>query len=229
MPTGELTRATITANEGSGGSIQCLFNPSEYTIAKSIHWQPRRNVGKDVPVMEFTGGGGRSLTMELFFDTYEGPMGNPGQRTGTGDVRSIVDKLWKLTMIDESLKNQTTQQGRPPMVVFQWGPSWSFKAVITSLSVRYTLFRRDGTPVRAVASATFQEAEDEKSQKGTNPTSESLPGYKRREVAQKDTLALIAYEEYGDPTEWRRIAEENDLENPLDLTLGTVLGIPPRG
>lgn len=229
MRSGELTRASITNAETGGEGIQCLFNPTEYTIAKTINWQPRQNMGKDVPVMEFTGGGSRSLSMELFFDTYEAANGNPGARTQTPDVRTLIDRLWKLTMIDERLRNQTTGQGRPPMVIFQWGAAWSFKAVITQLSVRYVLFQRDGTPVRAIANVTFQEAEDEKNQPGTNPTSESLPGYRRREIRPGDTLALIAFEEYGDPTQWRRIADENTIENPMDLSGYRVLGIPPAG
>ena len=112
------------------------------------------------------------------------------------------------------------------MVIFQWGPNWSFKAAITSLSVRYTLFREDGTPVRATATVTFQEIDD--NPQGQNPTSISRePGRKRREVRPHDTLALIAYEEYGDATRWRVIAEENQIEDPLNLAPGTVLSIPP--
>lgn len=225
--TGELTRAIITADEGGAGSVQCLFNPGEYTIAKSNHWEPRRNQSKNVPALEFTGGGGRTLTMELMFDTYEQPKGNDREQAKSASVSDYIQTLWKMTEIDTALKNAKTGQGRPPVVTFQWGSEWSFQAVITSLSVRYTLFRRDGTPVRALANITFQEAQDPKKQKGTNPTSESLPGYARREVRPHDTLALIAYEEYGDPTQWRRIADENHLEDPLDLRPGQTLGIPP--
>ena len=55
----------------------------------------------------------------------------------------------------------------------------------------------------------------------------SEPGHKRREVMPQDTLALIAYQEYGTPNRWRAIAEANDIEDPLDLRPGQVLAIPP--
>lgn len=212
-----LTKATLT-NVDTNDKIECLFNPTEYTIAKANSWQPKPVVGKNVPKLDFTGGGSRVLTVELFFDVYE--------QSGA-DVRDHVNKLWKLTMIDERKKNRETKRSRPPLCIFQWGGHWTFKAAITNLSVRYTLFRQDGTPVRAVASVTLQEAEDESEQPGTNPTSFAPPGRRRREVRPHDTLAIIAFEEYGDPGMWRRIAEANAIDDPLGLRPGQVLAIPP--
>ena len=50
---------------------------------------------------------------------------------------------------------------------------------------------------------------------------------KRRTVKMGETLALIAHEEYDDPAEWRRIADANGIEDPLNLTPGTRLLVPP--
>lgn len=226
--TGELTHAVIMNDDHPGEAVTCLFNPTEYTVAKSNQWEPTRASPKDVPVTTFGGGGVRTMTLELFFDCLEDKNNNRGQRGKKDDVREYTNKLWKLASVDPRLKNRTTQQGRPPRVVFQWGAAWSFKAVITSLSIRYTLFGRDGMPLRAIASVTFQEVEDENAQKRTNPTSEAIPGFTRRAVRPHDTLALIAFEEYGDATLWRAIADENGLNDPLELRPGQILGIPPH-
>lgn len=211
-----LTKATIT-NEDTKEVIQCLFNPTEYTITKTNSWQSNRVVGKNVPKLDFTGGESRTLQMELFFDVYE--------KEG-GDVRDYINKLWKLTMTNDEKKNPKTKRSRPPLCLFQWGGNWHFKAAVTSLSVRYTLFREDGTPVRATANVTFQEAEDPNLQKGTNPTSYAEPGYKRREVRPYDSLPLIAFEEYGDASHWRRIAEANQIDDPSSIKPGQILAIP---
>lgn len=213
-----LTKATIT-NLDTNETIKCLFNPTEYTIAKANSWQPKGLVGQNVPKLDFTGGGSRTLSVELFFDVYE--------KEG-GDVRPLVNKLWALTMIDERNKNKTTKRSRPPLCLFQWGPDWHFKAAVTNLSVRYTLFRQDGTPVRAIANVTLQEAEDDQKKKGTNPTSHAQPGHRRRTVQPGDTLPLIAFEEYGDATQWRIIADANGLSNPSKLEPGIDLAIPAR-
>lgn len=213
-----LTKASIT-NLDTNEKIECLFNPTEYSVTKANSWQPKNVVGRNVPKVSFTGGGQRTMSVELFFDAYE--------QEG-GDVARYVNKLWTLTMIDESRKNARTQRSRPPMVLFEWGRYWQFRAVITNLQVRYTLFKQDGSPVRAVATLTLQEAADVEESAGQNPTSHALPGYKLREVRPNDTLAFIAYEEYGDSTQWRSIADANGIDDPAGINPGQVILIPPQ-
>jgi hypothetical protein len=222
----------VIENVDTHKTIKCLFNPTEYSIAKTNNWTTKPSNGKNVPDVEFSGGGASTLTLQLFFDVNEienktksaGEMAKKSDQKR--DVRDYIDELWKLALVDPAKKNAKTQQARPPLCIFQWGQTWHFKAVVTSLSVRYTLFREDGTPIRATADVTFQEAEDGQMLKRTNPTSYSEPGLRRREVRPKDTLATIAYEEYGDPNHWRKIAAANAMEDPLDLYPGQVLAIP---
>jgi hypothetical protein len=212
-----LTKASIT-NVDTNERIECLFNPTEYTVTKANTWQPKNVVGRNVPKVSFTGGGQRSMTVDLFFDAYE---------QDGGDISRYVNKLWGLTMIDENQQNPRTQRSRPPLVLFEWGQHWQFRAVITNLQVKYTLFTQDGTPVRATATVTMQEASDAEETQRQNPTSHALPGYKLREVRPFDTLAHIAYEEYGDSTKWRAVASANNIDDPGSIQPGQVLLIPP--
>ena len=211
-----LEKATLTNKEIPSETVKCMFNPTDYTIAKTNPWQPKPVKGKNVPKLDFAGGGAQTLKMKLLFDK-EGE-----------DVSTDINKLFKMTLIHEKPTNDKTKKSRPPLCIFAWGHKWSFTAVIMTLSVQYTLFREDGTPVRAMADITLQEAEDDTVQKKQNPTSFSPGGRKRREVRPHDTLALIAYEEYGDPTHWRAIADENRIDDPLSLRPGQILAIPPR-
>lgn len=198
--------------------LHCLYNPTEFTIQKSNPYGDRHVVGKNTPKKPFTGGGSRQLSVELFFDVYE----EDGK-----DVREHTDKLWQFVMINQDKKNPKTQKSDPPLCIFSWGQGdQGFKAAMTNLTVRYTLFREDGTPVRATASVSLQEAEDETDQPGTNPSSQGEPGLKRRMVRPDDTLPTIAFEEYGDPNRWRRIADANDLTDPTALRAGDILTIP---
>lgn len=214
-----LTKASIT-NEETKETIRVLFNPTEYTVEKTNNWDPKPVVGRNVPKLTFGGGGPQKLSLDLFFDVFE---------QDGADVGGEVQKLQNLTLIHPKPKNESTKRSRPPRCTFTWGPNWSFTAVVLSLKVRYTLFREDGTPARATASIVFQEALDDNEKPKQNPTSGSRePGRKRREVRPHDTLALIAHEEYGDPTLWRLIARENRIDDPLSLRPGQVLAIPPR-
>jgi len=46
-------------------------------------------------------------------------------------------------------------------------------------------------------------------------------------VGAGETIDWIAFQEYGDPAEWRHIATTNNLLNAKDLTPGSVLKITP--
>ena len=219
-PSGELAKAEIRVVDGkkAGNTVACMFRPKEYTITKRNSWQMKEVKGKDVPQLEFSGGGASTLTMELFFDTYE----------SGGDVRKeYTNEIWGLTAIDDSLTDKINKKGRPPIVQFKWGPVVSFKAVIENITQKFTMFKANGTPVRATLNVTFKEAEKPGKYPFQNPTTSSTPGYKVRIIKEGESLDWIAQEEYGDPALWRFIAETNNLEDPMKLSPGQMLSIAP--
>jgi nucleoid-associated protein YgaU len=67
---------------------------------------------------------------------------------------------------------------------------------------------------------------------GSTPSTTSSPvAGDTYEVQSGDTLATIAQQFYGDPTQWRRIYDANKDaigDDPDKLKLGTKLTIPPR-
>ena len=213
---GELAKAFLT-NVETGERIDCLFNPTEYSLSKSNTWSPVPMVGFNVPPTEFTGGGPTDLKLDLFFDTYE----------ANEDVRTYTDKIFNLAKISKETVDSATSRRRPPRCLFNWGRVFSFQAVITSVSVSYTMFRADGTPVRATMSLSLQECKDADVQEPQNPTSQGSWGHKIHVVRPNDTIDLIAAQQYGDPTAWRFIADTNDLDNPMELRPGQVLAIAP--
>ncbi|MFC1860705.1 peptidoglycan-binding protein [Chloroflexota bacterium] len=204
-------------NTDTNEEIKCLFNPNEYTFSKRNTWTSKKVIGQNVPSLEFGGGDAMTLKMQLFFDTY----------TTGGDVRTTTNKIWKLMNISSSLTDMTSAKGRPPMVEFQWGSTWTFKAVITDISQKFTLFRDNGIPVRATLDVSFLQAKEEGKYPGQNPTTRGHPGYKRRTVKESETIDWIAFDEYGDSAMWRHIAETNGLDDPMNLQPGQILAIMP--
>jgi nucleoid-associated protein YgaU len=96
------------------------------------------------------------------------------------------------------------------------------------------MFDRGGVPVRATVSVSFKghrilEEESAGAQGGESEGSGSGQRTKTHQVTQGDTLWDIAGAEYGDPQQWRRIADANGIENPRTLQAGQVLTIPPAG
>ena len=212
-----MEKAKIIRLEPTRKEINCLFNPNEYTFSKRNSWSKGERKGKNVPELEFGGGDSMTLKMQLFFDTsYEGK-----------DVSKITNEIWQLMNINSGLRDMTSTVGRPPMVQFQWGEAWSFQAVITEISQKFTLFLDDGTPVRATLDVTFLQAKEAGVYPGQNPTTIGQPGYRYRMVHEGDTIDWISFDEYGDSAMWRFIADTNNLDNPHTLRVGQVLAIAP--
>ena len=199
--------------------IVLQFNPTEYSFSKSNGWSQDPIVGFDVAPTEFTGGQPTQLKLDLFFDTYG------SQEAEKEDVRDYTKRVIKLAQIEENTISKG--RGRPPRVLFGWGTVYSFQAVVTSVSVRYSLFDSNGRPVRATLSLALQESKSAKVQEPQNPTTQGTWGYKYYLVKPQDRIDRIAYEVYGDPSLWREIATENDLDNPTDLEPGTQIVIKP--
>jgi nucleoid-associated protein YgaU len=204
-----------------GLTITCLFNPKEYSISKTSSWQKKPN-SSSIPNLQYGGGEPRKLSLDLFFDATD---------EATGDVRVITDKLFGLLEANQKYKKE--KKKRPPTVEFHWGRTWTFPAVIDSLSVQYALFRPDGTPIRATAKLSLTQVEKavEKasagsSKKGQNPTTRGVPDLRTHVVRDGDSLPSISYASYGDPTRWRVIAEANGIDDPLALRRGRMLSVP---
>ena len=116
----------------------------------------------------------------------------------------------------------------PPLVVLHWGSISSFPAFVTSVSAKFTLFRSDGTPIRAVCSV--QHGGD--AGRGVPQAEPDLrqprgpPGCTARRRRQP---GLGGVREYGDPTAWRALAAFNEIDDPLRVPTGTVAAAaPPR-
>lgn len=214
LSAGSLQKAYIKALEAPNVTVEFMFNPSKYTVSRSITWTPGDQKGVDVPDAEFVRGQGRTIKLELFADEYE---------TG-GNVQDFVQKLESLTLVDPA-NAKGGRKARPPQVLFGWGGATQFKVVITSLNVTYTLFHPDGRPARATIDLGLQEVKDVMGPQ--NPTSGGEPGRRTHLVLSGETLDLIAYEELGDTRHWPHIAETNGVDNPLAVRPGQSLTIIP--
>jgi hypothetical protein len=200
----------------SGGlSVSCMFNPFEYSVKKSNKYEAKFKDGSDVPTMEFTGAGEKTLTLKLTFDTYDDKAGQKK------DVSEITRVLWQLMQV----KRDSSGKKRPPPVAFEWG-TFQFYAVLTSITQKFTLFLNDGTPVRAEVDVTFSQHLDAEEYRRQNPTSGSETMERVWQVKAGDRLDLISAAVYGEATAWRRIAEYNQIRNPLLLQVGQRLRIP---
>jgi hypothetical protein len=207
----EFGNRQIRVKEGGGISLKCHFNPFEYTIKQSNSYKPKFKKGSNVPNMEFTGPGKKTLSLKLYFDSYEKKE----------DISLTTRKLWQLMKV----KDEDEGKPRPPPVAFRWG-SLEFYAVIESVSQKFTLFLHTGMPVRAEVTISLSQHRDSDEYLPQNPTSGAGPLERIWQVRGGDRLDLIAAEVYSDASKWRLIAEHNDIVNPFLLRAGQTLRIP---
>ncbi len=198
--------------------IPCMFNPYEYRVTKTNSFKENPKKGTNTPLVELTTAGPQTLTLDLFFDTYE---------TGT-DVSLITEKLWTLMELNTKVKSGSSTKMQPPEVTFEWGV-FKFEAYITSMTQTFTLFTKDGVPVRAKVNIVFTQYIDKKDYKRQNPTSTGSDIEHVWQVVAGDRLDAIAYEVYGEASRWRVIAERNKIRDPLALRPGQTLLIPALG
>jgi hypothetical protein len=215
-----VTKASLTLLEpkqGGGGStieeITFPFNPKEWAITHAAEWKTE-TTKKGTPPPEFKGPKPASASVEVFLDESD--------KDG-GDISTTVEKLKKLVAPDPS----SVSGNRPsaPHVLFKWGKAIQFKGYVDSVAVKYTMFRGEGTPIRGTVTVAMKEFPEPAAKQ--NPTSGSMPGHRSHRVVAGDSLASIAYAEYGDAGSWRRLAEANDIDDPLRVRDGAVLHIPP--
>jgi nucleoid-associated protein YgaU len=120
----------------------------------------------------------------------------------------------------------------PPFVTFRWGSVDLPKSVPVTLTIQHVLFHPNGEPIRAMVDLELAQAEKASTASSgsanqpQNPTTRALRGLKVHRVHDGDSLPAIAYDNYGDPTRWRAIAEANNIDDPLRLRRGDELRIP---
>jgi contractile injection system tube protein/LysM domain-containing protein len=218
MPTG-FEQASLEIEGGT--TIDCWFNPTQYSIAKSNQYSGTPATGASFPKAQFGGGNARQLSVELLFDA-----------SPDGNVSAATNQLFEMMEVDPDLGTAGKNDARPPKLKLSWGSFNSFWAVCTSLNVQFTMFKPDGTPIRATAGLTLVQAEEDlRSGRGSvprpqNPTTRADVQLRAHVIRDGDSLQSIAFEHYGDPTGWRRIAQENGIDDPLRLSRGRSLSIP---
>jgi hypothetical protein len=200
---------------GVGSRIEFLFNPTTYSIEKSAEWtRSLQPGGRPTAVPTFAGAGPRSMSVEILFDA---------SYSKTESVQPHVDLL--MGLCQPTMMSMLLGPPSPPFCMFGWGQTLGFLAFMKSVRAEFSLFRPDGTPIRATCAVVMEEIPV--GLPGQNPTSGGAARRSYSTVAG-DTLQSVAFREYGKPTLWRAIAAANGIEDPTRVAPGTQLLIPPR-
>ena len=222
---GQLTHAVLRVAGGAQapadggeavGELQFMYNPAEITTRKAANWnRPPARGARSASKPEYHGAGPQSFQMEVWFDAWDDT---------DADVTRSVNALLSWT---KPTKASMTTVPQPPILTVDWGASKVFqgyRCFLKSVSAKYVLFKPDGTPIRASCTIALEEVPDDPP--GTNPTSGSRESRRSIVLDEGDSLAGVAYREYGDPSLWRGIAAFNAIDDPMRLSPGTRVLVP---
>jgi hypothetical protein len=157
MPFGHApARLTIGSIDQPGLTVTAQYNPHELQIKKQVPWGAKSEHGDPAKPNqaagdshEFTGAPTRSMTLELLFDGFE----------SSTSVEPIVGMLEEMSAV-RTPGAPEPEHRRPHFCVVAWGEQGvkPFRCVIMSLAVRYTMFAKNGTPLRAACTVELAEA-----------------------------------------------------------------------
>ena len=224
---GQLAKAKLSVDKADTraqfAELEFQFNPETIKVTReqartsaAVHGtENKREDQNSAPA----GKESRMQLSNIIFDTYE-------QKPGKSVYKEYIETLEKFVGYDQD-------KHAPPYLLFTWGKfteqlsaAASLKCKLDTLDVDYTMFLNDGTPVRAKVDMTLRvgltstELQEIKEQHS--------PDHAKLVTVQRgQSLSDIAADEYDNPGEWRRIANANDIDDPMSIEPGTKLIVPP--
>lgn len=200
---------TIQKGPPAGPPFIAQFNPESFTITDEFDYSPQEpkaqgDVGGEA---KYQGIKPRTFSFDLLLD-------------GTGAAGDKKEVLEQLILFRQTV-GFSGKIHRPHFLVLTWG-TFIATCALESYSVNYKLFRPDGTPLRAVLSASFREHRDSK-------LNELLKNLMSPDVTHAhlvkggEHLSLITHQVYKDPRYYFQVAEKNGLNNLRQVKTGTTL------
>lgn len=210
-------------------------NPGTYTLNKLINYSRQTGHGDTASEALYNNTPPANLSFEFLFDGT-GVVPEPselGDIPLVGAIASALSGPKKFVVMDEIQKFDRLVHAfdgtihRPRELLLVWG-ALVFPCVLTSVSYRYTLFKPDGTPLRAIAACSFCEHVPRSlAERKKNATSPDLTHL--RDVREGDTLPAMAYAIYGKPELYLEVARVNKLVNFRRLRPASRVAFPPVG
>jgi hypothetical protein len=208
-------------------TFKSFINPDEITINYQVIADRRTRAGGNSSEGQFIGTTPLDIVLKFFIDGTN-TTGKPLSKSDGGPA-TVAEKIQEFY---QAVGYSGTQH-RTNYVRIKWGrlalmrfdPD-VFDGSLKSAQIQYKMFKSDGTPLRAIITATFTEAiSDEAAESRDNNSSPDLTHVRR--VKEGDTLPALTREIYGDFRYYLEVARANQLSNFRQLTPGDTIFFPP--
>jgi hypothetical protein len=209
----EIIGYTDVNYKSKGGSVKVSINPATYKEDLKVDYHKGQTQGTAGQELKFKSVIPSTISFDIHFDS-------------TGAIKGSTEAVdAQLTSFKKVCFKYSGDTHSPNYLLITWG-SLNFKCVLTSLSVSYTLFAQDGTPLRAKATVQLEGARSAKNiaQEAGNQS----PDLTHKVIVRAgDNLPALCQEIYEDKGYYLEVAKHNGLVNFINLQPGTILKFPP--
>ncbi|MEZ4827094.1 MAG: hypothetical protein R3C61_12580 [Bacteroidia bacterium] len=236
ISSGELKKFKIeafdkTSRQGAPKkTFEVMYNPNSYSNRIQVNYTPIIEPGGDSRKHVFINVGKQDYQFEFLIDGTG--ASDPGNILGIGNAIpggsalqppvSVEKKIEEFMQVCFDTKGKIH---RPWFLKLTWGKLVS-DCVLTSADISYTLFKPDGSPLRAKIKATFSASKDPKLiELIKNNSSPDLTHI--RVVGESLNLPLMSSEIYNSPDYYIQVARHNRLKHFRRLKTGQELQFPP--
>ncbi len=223
---GELAKVIIRGYELADENSQqgeptaeftAMFNPETFSVTNEIEYDDSQAESETGSEFKFKNITAREFSFDFVIDAT-------GANVIKRGIEGEVEQFKRATGFKE-LEGFTGNERRSFYLTITWG-SFNIRCVLKGMDINYSLFRPDGTPIRATISAKFNEYKTTDQQSRENP--ESVVNLTQvRDVFDQDQIGNLATKLYGDGSKYIDIAKANTLNNLKELANGTRLEFPP--
>jgi hypothetical protein len=201
-------------NKVSGDPYTLMINPNSIKWNRKIQYNEQQPLDASKASQKYKSTLSDELSFEITIDC-----------TGIVDPKRI-DMAEEIRTLEDIVYTYNGDIHRPNYVKIQWGSDLSFNSVLKTFNTSYTLFRPDGSPLRAKISLSFAEYVSPKKkseeEKKTSPDITHLV-----EVVEGDTLPQLCYKVWNTPFHYVKVAQYNNLNKFRQLKGGRNLIFPP--
>ncbi len=232
---GELQKLTVEAFSDPDCEIAAtenekyvaLVNPDQIVMDTKITFETSDEKGNESDVQKFVGISSPNLSIKFLFDgtgillaSRKSALSNIGEKPP--EIPTVIEQLDSFQKVASSYYGEYHE---PKYVKIAWG-GIIFKGRLEALKVTYTLFKPDGSPLRATGDASFVGAVNpvtaKKKQDNQSPDLTHI-----RVVKEGDNLPLMCNRIYKNSKLYLEVAKVNGLSNYRNLKAGTKLFFPP--
>ena len=205
-------------------ALTVQFNPASLKVTYSNQVE---SGGDTSASLQFVGRGASKLAVELTFDV------SGKDATHSEDVRRMTDEV--AFFIKTQPVPSTNDEGedetryKVPGIRFQWG-TFLFDGVMVSMDETLELWSEDGRPLRATLAINLsQPGIHFDFQENPHATGSPVPGKPAGTTPMTPTPSGTSLQGLvagaGIAADWKAVAALNGIENPRDLTAGSLVNL----